>query len=401
MLEIKRLTLLSLATLCFFIFLGAQTVYCEVISNQKVIEEIDILKAKINQLENKLSSKNIVPKAKKISHDGAIGVKDLNDRVNRIEEFMESAMLGKWANKMSLSGLVEVEANYESALNDHSDINLATVELGLDADISKYIKGHLLFLWEEDDTDPINMEEGFITLDGSDEIPIYLDAGKMYLPFGYFESHFIRDPLTLELGEINETAFKLGLTMGSIDFCAAIFNGDINEINENDDLIDNYILAIIFNMPENIIKDIRLIAGLSYISNLSDTDGLQDILAGNIEEYAGGLNSFLSVSWKDTFFLEMEYVGALDNINVPGSSQNFEPNTWNLELAYMIQDGLEVAISYEGSDDTMDIMPEDRFGAVVSYELFNNLSTSLEYLYSEFEEQEDSDLITAQIAIEF
>ena len=400
MVEVKKLVLLLVA-LCFFIFLGAQAAYCEVVSNQQVIEEIDKLKAKINQLEDKLSSKDIVPKAKKASHDEGIGVKDLDDRVSRIEGFMESAMPGKWANKIHLSGLVEVEMNYESADNDNSDISLATVELGLDADISKYIKGHLLFLWEEDDTEPIEMDEGFITLGGSDDIPIYLDAGKMYLPFGYFESHFIRDPLTLELGEINESAFKVGMTMGPVDFCTAIFNGDVNEVNENDDLVDNYVLAIIFNMPEDMIKDIRFIAGSSYISNISDTDGLQDILAGNIDEYAGGLNFFLSASWSDTFFLEMEYVEALDNIEVPGSSQNFEPSVWNLELAYMIQDGLEVAISYEGSDDIMDEMPKDRFGAVVNYELLNNLSTSLEYLHSEFKQQEDSDLITVQIAVEF
>lgn len=400
MVEVKKLVLLLVA-LCFFIFLGAQAAYCEVVSNQQVIEEIDKLKAKINQLEDKLSSKDIVPKAKKASHDEGIGVKDLDDRVSRIEGFMESAMPGKWANKIHLSGLVEVEMNYESADNDNSDISLATVELGLDADISKYIKGHLLFLWEEDDTEPIEMDEGFITLGGSDDIPIYLDAGKMYLPFGYFESHFIRDPLTLELGEINESAFKVSMTMGPVDFCTAIFNGDVNEVNENDNLVDNYVLAIIFNMPEDMIKDIRFIAGSSYISNISDTDGLQDILAGNIDEYAGGLNFFLSASWSDTFFLEMEYVEALDNIEVPGSSQNFEPSVWNLELAYMIQDGLEVAISYEGSDDIMDEMPKDRFGAVVNYELLNNLSTSLEYLHSEFKQQEDSDLITVQIAVEF
>jgi len=51
---------------------------------------------------------------------------------------------------------------------------------------------------------------GTITLGNMEMFPVYLTAGKMYVPFGNFESNMIQDPVTLEIGETRESAGQVG-----------------------------------------------------------------------------------------------------------------------------------------------------------------------------------------------
>ncbi|MGB9499006.1 MAG: hypothetical protein ACKVE4_04480 [Dissulfuribacterales bacterium] len=62
---------------------------------------------------------------------------------------------------------------------------------------------------------------------------------------------------------------------------------------------------------------------------------------------------------------------------------------------------LEVAVKYEGGDDLGEFLPEDQYGAAVTYGLFENTSLSPEYLHGEFENDDERDLVTTQLAIEF
>ncbi|MCD4689476.1 MAG: hypothetical protein K8R55_09110, partial [Desulfuromonadaceae bacterium] len=104
-----------------------------------------------------------------------------------------SLSLSGLAQKVSLSGLIEVEAGYidvdsddPAADGNESDLVLATVELGIDADFIQHVSGHVLLLWEEDEeSDHLIVDEGYIRLDGEDVVPLYLQVGKMYVPFGH------------------------------------------------------------------------------------------------------------------------------------------------------------------------------------------------------------------------
>ena len=345
------------------------------------------------------------------------GVKSIAERVERIEDEMKGGLLGDWAKKITLSGAVEVEAGYEDfhfddpAQSDEksSDIVLATVELGIDVDIVKHVKGHVLWLYEEDDTDPVALDEGMIIIDGEDVVPLYLNAGKMYVPFGNFESHFISDPLTLELGETNESAIKVGFANEWADVGFAVFNGDINEAEE-DDGIESYVINAVLTLPEGTVSGFGLTGGVSYISNIADSDGMQDVLGEEfdteeIEDYIGGLSAFVSVSYDDRFFFEAEYVGATDKFEEEDlglePDEKFEPTAFNVELAYAVTGDLEVAVRYEGTDDTLNLLPEKQYGAAVTYSLFESTSLAFEYLHGEFENDDERDLFTCQLAIEF
>jgi hypothetical protein len=392
--------------------------FCQEMSNRELMQELKALKEKIRILEEKLVnqekvSREEVSKKAPTSLEG----KGLPERVRRIEEKMaqkQEGILEKWADKITLSGLIEAEANYEdydyddpaADDEDSSDITLATVELGVDVDIIKHVKGHVLFLWEEDDTEPVDVDEGFITLDGEDVVPLYLNVGKLYVPFGNFESHFISDPLTLELGETRESALTVGCVSEWMDVSVSAFNGDIDETGE-DNHIESYVANISFSVPQELISNFGIAAGVSYISNIGDSDNLQDEILppDGIKDYVDGFNAFLSISFMDKFFLECEYLGALDEFEAGELSfdggKEFQPETWNFELAYAATDRLEVAVKYEGGDDLGDFLPEDQYGAAVTYGLFEGTSLALEYLHGEFDNDDERDLVTTQLAVEF
>ncbi|MBC2712742.1 MAG: LbtU family siderophore porin [Desulfosarcina sp.] len=150
------------------------------------------------------------------------GVKSLEKRIKQLEEAIDRDVEGdKWYDRIQISGLIEVEAAHEKidytdpATPDEKsdDVDLATVELVVDAKIVKHVDGHVLFKYEDDD---VFVDEGFITLTGTEAFPAYLIAGRQYIPFGYFDSHFISDPTTLVLGETNEGAVVAALLQASL-----------------------------------------------------------------------------------------------------------------------------------------------------------------------------------------
>jgi hypothetical protein len=319
---------------------------------------------------------------------------------------------GKWFENITLSGAIEVEAGFEkidyndpaTPDEDSSDIAIATVELGIDAEIAKHVSGNILFCYDGED---LEVDEAIISINGEDVVPLYLNAGQLYVPFGNFESHMISDPVTLELGETRESAVVAGFANDWIDISAGVFNGDIDDSLE-DNKIESYVAGAVFSLPENTIAGFGLSVGASYISNIGDSDFLQeDIEAGPgiVTDYVAGYSAFISISALDRFFLNAEYLTAADEFAAVdlsfASGQEFKPSTWYAELAVGITEDLEIAVRYEASDDCGDSLPKKRYGAAITYGLFENTSLGLEYIHGEFENDDETDVVTAQLAIEF
>lgn len=322
----------------------------------------------------------------------------------------EESTFKEWGERISFSGAVEVEAycmDYDSEDDedvDESDIVLATAELGVGVNINEYTKGHVLFLWQEDDTEPVDVDEGIITLSGIENIPFYLTAGKMYVPFGMFNSHFISDPITLEIGETRESAVLVGYANDYVDFSLSAFNGDIDEVDK-DNKVESFVISVAGIISSEDVEGAEISLGVSYISNIADSNGIEaEVVNGELENYIPGLGGFLSVIYGNLSF-EAEYVCANDKFEVGELSfddgREIKPSAWNCELAYAFTEKLEIAGRYEGSDDLWDFQPEQQYGAVVSYNLFKNTTIALEYLHGEYENKDERDLTTAQLAIEF
>ena len=345
------------------------------------------------------------------------GVKSLEQRIEQLEKAVVRPVEGqKWYDRIAISGLIEVEAFYQQidfndpavADTDASDVDLATVELVVDARIVDHVDGHVMFKYEDDD---VFVDEGFITLSGTDAFPAYLIAGRQYVPFGNFDSYFVSDPNTLILGETNEGAVVAGYRFGGemVDLSAGLFNGKIDQAGD-DDAIDSFVLAVAAK-PLEFLK-----AGVSYTSNLASADAFfEDAIDGigvtELNDLVGGWSAFVTVEFLERFTIIGEYVGALDDFAAgelydPADTTRRKPSAWNLELGVGLLEDLEVAIRYGGSDDGVDVLPETQYGAVLNWGFFKNTNLALEYLHDEYEDtalgvDQEVDTYTAQLAVVF
>jgi hypothetical protein len=339
------------------------------------------------------------------------GVKSLEDRIKQLEEATgRKPESGKWYDRIQVSGLIEVEAAYQEidygdpdrADEDGSDVDLATVELAFDAKIAQAVDGHVLVKYEDDE---LFVDEGFITLSGGDAFPAYLIAGRQYIPFGNFDSHFVTDPNTLILGETTEGAVVAGYKPAGdlVDFSVGVFNGRASETGDGDDnRIDSYVAAVTVQPLESVLF------GASYTSNLASSNALSEELADadNLDSLVGAWSAFVSVEFLERYYVIAEYAAAVDDFAAgelyDGDVRARQPSAWNLELGIAVAEGLEVAARYGGSDDGAEFLPESQYGAVVNWAVFENTNLAVEYLHDEYEDDaKDADTLTAQLAVEF
>ena len=344
------------------------------------------------------------------------GVKSLEQRVEELEAAVGRPVEGKrWLDRIQISGLIEVEAFYQhiddraaGEKSEESDVDLATVELAVDARIIDHVDGHVLFKYEDDD---LFVDEGFITLSGTEAFPAYLIAGRQYIPFGNFDSDFVTDPNTLILGETNEGAVVAGYRIGDemIDLSAGVFKGKIGEAGE-DDTIDSFVFAVA-------VQPVAfLMAGVSYTSNLASADtffdeAIDEIGVSELNDRVGAWSAFVTVEFLERFKLIGEYVGAVDDFAAgelydPADTVARRPAAWNIEFGAGIIEDLELAVRYGGSDDGGNVLPETQYGAVLNWAFFKYTNLALEYLHDEFDDtaldvDQEADTYTVQLAVTF
>jgi len=352
------------------------------------------------------------------------------DRIG--DELKEKILPESWANRVSFSGVIEAEAVYEKKEfadpdadgEDSSDLSLSTVELGIDIDIAKHVKGSMLFLYEDDED--VVVDEGFMLLDGGEVLPLYFKVGKIYVPFGKFESNMISDPLTLELGETRESAAEIGFSAGGFYAAAYVFNGDVDE-DGDDSHMDNYGAALGYRLEKDAFS---MDIGVGYINSLHESNGCEDIIAeeaGNSEsmgfafsfrDYVPGFVAY-SIFNLGPLSIIGEYMTMLDepewNLSdvVPGALEAMELgpvfkgekiSAWNAEIGYtfeIISKETTLGLAWQGTENGEEFFPENRYMGLVSVGILEKTSLGLEYRHDEFENDDETDALTAQLAIEF
>jgi len=339
-------------------------------------------------------------------------------RIEKLEQ-RQSLLSRSWMHRIAVSGILEAEAGFvrtdhsdpAAANTDESDAVLATMGLGICADITDYVSGHMVFLWEEDDTDPINLDTGFIIVSGGDKLPVYVNAGKMYLPFGVFHSSMISDPLTLELAETRESAVQIGFEANGFYGSTYIFNGEIDE-DGKDSHLDNFGAHVgVVVEADKFFLDVS--AG--YTNNILDSDGLGDYLTETMEAEGVVLNKYVEgISASACFFLGPvilvgEYITALDKTEFISETDETaatgkKMSAFNAEMACAFPCfGKEttLGIAYQGSTHTGNFLPETRMMGAARACIFDGTTLALEYSRDKFENDDKVDRVTAQLAIEF
>ena len=141
------------------------------------------------------------------------------------------------SDELAFSGAIELDYGYaddrdtgDNTVNDSaSDLDIGTVEVGLEVAFHEYVTGSLLLKGEalDSDDDRVFWDEAAISIQ-KDGLPIYFVGGRRGQPFGLFESHLINDPITQDCYEIAKTGVTVGYTSDflDLDFSATLYKGE-------------------------------------------------------------------------------------------------------------------------------------------------------------------------------
>ncbi|MEE4379873.1 MAG: LbtU family siderophore porin [Candidatus Competibacteraceae bacterium] len=316
-----------------------------------------------------------------------------------------------WYNKIELGGLLEVEAFYASPYEgpNESDIVLSTFELGIASQVTDWVEVGASLLYEEDAD--LEVDVAFITIANFEANPMFVTAGQIYVPFGAYETNMVSDPLTLDLGETRETALQGGFVSGDFNGSVYIFNGDNDKDGKNQ--ISSGGINLGFSRE---LGDGEIVAGAGYLSDLGDSDTLQDAINDN----QGDNDTDFVPAWTvnaigrfGPFSLIGEYLAAtkpFEETALPWQDGGAKPAAWNLEVGYDFDwfRGSTVAIGYQGTRQALALeLPKQRFLATLSMEIYDSTALSLEWAYDEdYDINEggtgnDANTFVAQLAVEF
>jgi len=318
----------------------------------------------------------------------------------------EAAETGKeGSGGIGFSGLLEEEFGYVIVEGENEgDFTLATVELCADVYLGPKVEGHVLLHYEQgENNDNIAVDEGAIglKLPNFSLVELSLSLGRMYVPFGEFNSHFIADPFTLDVGETNEIAFHLSAVHEIVEVAAALYNDAVSVEGGSNAQITDIAARIAASVPEGALgEDVSLSLGVSFITNIVGSDGFCDMIGNNeVSERAPGMGGFISVNVIGAF-LEGEFTLALSDTELPDSKM-LKPRAFNVELGYSFPKlPVQIAGKFEQLSENGD-NSIDRFGGVVSIGLFDETaSLSLEFLRTD-DNDDVKHSITGQLSAEF
>jgi hypothetical protein len=324
-----------------------------------------------------------------------------------LAERKSAGLLASIGERLWVSGLLEVEASYErlkfgdEGHESTSDLVVAAAQLGFGARITEHVDGAIAFLFEEGETDPPEVDEAII---GYARDGWFARFGRQYVPFGEFSSHFVSDPLTLELGETRETAALVGYAHEPFSIAAFLFNGDAERVNAAGEAEESHLKD--WGVGVKLMPVEWLELGGSFLSDLADTDAE---LAAEYRRRVPGWSAYAAASLGPVA-VSGEVLGAVrafssEDLDEDGDGSGDRPLAWNVEAAWEALESVELAGRVEGSREFAG-QPELQYGLCASWGPWEHVSLSLEYLRGRFDRDfgeglKSRDRVTAQLAVEF
>ena len=281
------------------------------------------------------------------------------------EERREAGLGRQVTDWLTISGLLELQ----SGKRQHPT---QSVQLGVDLALAEHVKAQFTFLAENNHRHYSDLEEGFINLK-YDQWGI--KAGRQYLPFGQYYSHFVTDPI-LQFGETRGLSLLADVNIAkSLQLSVFTLDGKIQNNSKN----NNHDWG--FNLEYKLVDE-SLILGTSYISDLSESDGelLQDFNDNQIRAVSAW--SIYALASFNKFELTAEYLQANNSYTELDEGIN-KPIASNVELAYFLSPNIQLAARIEHSNEVEDT-PKRQYGFSVTWLPGNNFTITTEYLYGEY-----------------
>ena len=321
-------------------------------------------------------------------------------------ERREAGLGRKLTDWLSVSGLAEVESEWEhynlsgeNKTGESGDQTLGTLQLGLNFTLSERVAAEFVFEYEVNTSFSI-IDEGMLSYEGDS---LGIEAGKLYIPFGEFYSHFVTGPI-LEFGETRGYALVADYELNdAIDVFAYGIESKAGKPGESGGKVDwggGFEYA-----SED--ESVKFSAG--YFSDMAETEEqyLEDF-NNDYSRRVGGLNAHALIG-RETYEITAEYLGALRGFDELDPEED-RPWAANLEVAWFPLDDFQFAARIETSREVPD-EPEWQYGLSATWLIGYRINLSLDYLYGVYKKDfvfDDDDnpvdsrhLVAAQLTFEF
>ncbi|MFH2127323.1 MAG: LbtU family siderophore porin [Pseudomonadota bacterium] len=405
---------IALLALCLLL-LGPPAALAADPTQEAILQELRALKQRVSDLEGKLAeaheSAQDAQKAAAEAYATSGRSLKMSQQVAKTKDKQPAGLLSEAGKRLKIYGAIELEGSYSNkkpkngeSVTD-SDFTLATAEIFFEAAINKYTKGLLHLLYEQGDTDPINIDEAFIMIGQTEDMPFYFLGGRMYPAIGLFETYMVSDPITQNTFETQASAVEIGWAQDWFNVGVGTYNSTVHQGSDSpDNTINTYYVRAQFDAVENALADgLDINAGVAYTNNIAGGNLGDEVVGETVQDLVGGLSFMLNVQYKWVVF-NGEYITALDDFQAGELSfidSKAKPYAYNLELAFLPLEDWTFAVRYEGSGDLGDFEPERQYGFTVSWNLLPDTALSLEYLRGDYANDDERDLVTTQLAVAF
>jgi len=285
---------------------------------------------------------------------------------------------------------------------DTSNLKISSLELGLDYTPNDWLLFHALYHWE-DGADGVTFHQGYLTVGGTEAMPVVIKFGRFYLPLGGYSSLFCGDPLctgplTKTLTETKEDVLQASYDFGVASVQVGTGNGRTDEVGEDDSI------SLYYGHFE-VLPVKNVVLGASYTSDLADTDAVGGIMPeeGTVGEVPG--YSLYALYASGRFYGRLGYSAAtkqFDPADLDGNGDGIgdEPSAWALIVAYDVTPDVQVGALYSQGDD-FDSFAEELYGAVVNYTVYKGILFSIEVVHSEFADGTNQNQYVGRAKISF
>ena len=242
-------------------------------------------------------------------------------------------------NHTRIGGMLEVEM-------DDNTIAPPTAELVIGSQLGKYVAAEIVVLYDDGIT---GLDTATFTLSPEDTNWSF-SAGNIVIPFGNFDTYMASDPLTLFLGETQETALQYDYTASNLSTSLYLFNGSNNVGGISS--LDNFGLK--FTHASEFMT-----TSFGYIDDLGDSNALQTAIntqLGNNDTSAKVAGQAIAMGLRmGSISINSELVSAISAFQAgqveAGTIQPFSTST---EIAYAFSIAGNQSVLAMGSQNTKD-----------------------------------------------
>ncbi len=390
-----------LAVFCLLAPPGAQAASDDL---EALRQELKALREKVVELEKKLEENQAAP-ATAPGDRASIAAQEPKEE--------QKGLISDLEKKVNLYGEVQVwgqgssrDRKADNRKVSNSEFNLRKAEVFMEAQINPWAKGLIHLLWEQGKTEPVDLDEGYILLGQTNDVPFYALGGRIYPAIGHFETFLITDTITREAFETQATALEVGYAKDWINLGLAAFRGNTHEISDGEDRkINSYFVHLGLSTPEGFLGDLKLYGHIAYMTNL-DSTFIRDQIADNAIQDLVGAWSVMAKAEYGMFAIMAEYMRVTDSykagaLGYAPAEAKPEPYAYNIEAAVMPWAGWTFAVRFEGSGDLYGEQPERQWGLGAKWEFIKDTTLGLEYMRGDYQNDDTRDLITTQLAVKF